>query len=121
MSHRRKRLRILEEFTRGELDILVATDVACPADCIFLKSPMSSIMIYLMIVKTMCIVLVVLAALVCNLACEEYALNSKTYRNRDVILPCDSSVSKYNTDALLTELSTCEAFKRRRHLGPRRN
>lgn len=54
----KKRLKILELFTKGDLDILVATDVAAVA-CIFLMCPMSITSTCLMTVKTMFTVSVV--------------------------------------------------------------
>lgn len=100
-----KRLRILEEFTRGDLDILVATDVAArglhipavthvfnydlPDDCEDYvhrigrtgRAGASGHSI--------------------SLACEEYALNLpaiETYIGHSI------PVSKYNPDALMTDL-----------------
>lgn len=101
----KKRLRILEEFTRGDLDILVATDVAArglhipavthvfnydlPDDCEDYvhrigrtgRAGASGHSI--------------------SLACEEYALNLpaiETYIGHSI------PVSKYNPDALMTDL-----------------
>lgn len=118
-----KRLRILEEFTRGDLDILVATDVAArglhipavthvfnydlPDDCEDYvhrigrtgRAGASGHSI--------------------SLACEEYALNLpaiETYIGHSI------PVSKYNPDALMTDLPKPLRLTRARPgNGPRRN
>jgi len=124
----KKRLRILEEFTRGDLDILVATDVAArglhipavthvfnydlPDDCEDYvhrigrtgRAGASGNSI--------------------SLACEEYALNLpaiETYIGHSI------PVSKYNPDALMSELpppkrlTRARAAKRAARLRPPRN
>ena len=119
----KKRLRILEEFTRGDLDILVATDVAArglhipavthvfnydlPDDCEDYvhrigrtgRAGASGHSI--------------------SLACEEYALNLpaiETYIGHSI------PVSKYNPDALMTDLPKPLRLTRARPgNGPRRN
>ena len=118
----KKRLRILEEFTRGDLDILVATDVAArglhipavthvfnydlPDDCEDYvhrigrtgRAGASGHSI--------------------SLACEEYALNLpaiETYIGHSI------PVSKYNPDALMTDLPKPLRLTRpRTGNGPRR-
>lgn len=117
----KKRLRILDEFTRGDLDILVATDVAArglhipavthvfnydlPDDC--------------RITFTVLVVQVVQAQVVIpSAACEEYALNLpaiETYIGHSI------PVSKYNPDALMTDLPKPLRLTRpRTGNGPRR-
>ncbi|MES3176679.1 ATP-dependent RNA helicase RhlB [Serratia nevei] len=119
----KKRLRILEDFTKGNLDILVATDVAArglhipavthvfnydlPDDCEDYvhrigrtgRAGASGHSI--------------------SLACEEYALNLpaiETYIDHSI------PVSKYNSDALLTDLPAPKRLSRPRGgNGPRRN
>jgi ATP-dependent RNA helicase RhlB len=119
----KKRLRILDEFTRGDIDILVATDVAArglhipavthvfnydlPDDCEDYvhrigrtgRAGASGHSI--------------------SLACEEYALNLpaiETYIGHSI------PVSKYNSDALMTELPRPLRLTRPRPgNGPRRN
>ncbi|HFD2070569.1 ATP-dependent RNA helicase RhlB [Serratia marcescens] len=119
----KKRLRILDDFTKGNLDILVATDVAArglhipsvthvfnydlPDDCEDYvhrigrtgRAGASGHSI--------------------SLACEEYALNLpaiETYIDHSI------PVSKYNSDALLTDLSAPKRLSRPRGgNGPRRN
>jgi len=119
----KKRLRILEEFTRGDLDILVATDVAArglhipavthvfnydlPDDCEDYvhrigrtgRAGASGHSI--------------------SLACEEYALNLpaiETYIGHSI------PQSKYNPEALLSELPPAKRLTRARSgNGPRRN
>ena len=119
----KKRLRILEDFTRGDIDILVATDVAArglhipavthvfnydlPDDCEDYvhrigrtgRAGASGHSI--------------------SLACEEYALNLpaiETYTGHSI------PVSKYNPDALLTELPKPLRLTRvRQGNGPRRS
>ncbi|BEL87633.1 ATP-dependent RNA helicase RhlB [Serratia marcescens] len=119
----KKRLRILDDFTKGNLDILVATDVAArglhipavthvfnydlPDDCEDYvhrigrtgRAGASGHSI--------------------SLACEEYALNLpaiETYIDHSI------PVSKYNSDALLTELPAPKRLSRPRGgNGPRRN
>ncbi|RKS62969.1 ATP-dependent RNA helicase RhlB [Serratia plymuthica] len=119
----KKRLRILEDFTKGNLDILVATDVAArglhiplvthvfnydlPDDCEDYvhrigrtgRAGESGHSI--------------------SLACEEYALNLpaiETYTGHSI------PVSKYNSDALLTDLPAPKRLARPRGgNGPRRN
>ncbi|EMH4031405.1 ATP-dependent RNA helicase RhlB [Klebsiella oxytoca] len=119
----KKRLRILEDFTKGNLDILVATDVAArglhipsvthvfnydlPDDCEDYvhrigrtgRAGASGHSI--------------------SLACEEYALNLpaiETYIDHSI------PVSKYNSDALLTDLPAPKRLSRPRGgSGPRRN
>ncbi|AJI95720.1 ATP-dependent RNA helicase RhlB [Yersinia ruckeri] len=119
----KKRLRILEDFTKGDLDILVATDVAArglhiplvthvfnydlPDDCEDYvhrigrtgRAGESGHSI--------------------SLACEEYALNLpaiETYTGHSI------PVSKYNSDALLTDLPAPKRLVRTRTgNGPRRN
>ncbi|AIN13493.1 ATP-dependent RNA helicase RhlB [Yersinia pseudotuberculosis] len=119
----KKRLRILEDFTKGDLDILVATDVAArglhiplvthvfnydlPDDCEDYvhrigrtgRTGESGHSI--------------------SLACEEYALNLpaiETYTGHSI------PVSKYNSDALLTDLPAPKRLARTRTgNGPRRN
>ncbi|ANI29682.1 ATP-dependent RNA helicase RhlB [Yersinia entomophaga] len=119
----KKRLRILEDFTKGDLDILVATDVAArglhiplvthvfnydlPDDCEDYvhrigrtgRAGESGHSI--------------------SLACEEYALNLpaiETYTGHSI------PVSKYNSDALLTDLPAPKRLARTRTgNGPRRN
>lgn len=118
-----KRLRILDDFTKGNLDILVATDVAArglhipavthvfnydlPDDCEDYvhrigrtgRAGASGHSI--------------------SLACEEYALNLpaiETYIDHSI------PVSKYNSDALLTDLPAPKRLSRPRGgNGPRRN
>ena len=118
----KKRLRILDEFTRGDLDILVATDVAArglhipavthvfnydlPDDCEDYvhrigrtgRAGASGHSI--------------------SLACEEYALNLpaiETYIGHSI------PVSKYNPDALLNQLPPPKRLTRvRTGNGPRR-
>lgn len=120
---RKKRLRILDDFTKGNLDILVATDVAArglhipavthvfnydlPDDCEDYvhrigrtgRAGASGHSI--------------------SLACEEYALNLpaiETYIDHSI------PVSKYNSDALLTDLPAPKRLSRPRGgNGPRRN
>ncbi|BEO44976.1 ATP-dependent RNA helicase RhlB [Serratia marcescens] len=119
----KKRLRILDDFTKGNLDILVATDVAArglhipavthvfnydlPDDCEDYvhrigrtgRAGASGNSI--------------------SLACEEYALNLpaiETYIDHSI------PVSKYNSDALLTDLPAPKRLSRPRGgNGPRRN
>ncbi|WP_164039750.1 ATP-dependent RNA helicase RhlB [Serratia marcescens] len=119
----KKRLRILDDFTKGSLDILVATDVAArglhipavthvfnydlPDDCEDYvhrigrtgRAGASGHSI--------------------SLACEEYALNLpaiETYIDHSI------PVSKYNSDALLTDLPAPKRLSRPRGgNGPRRN
>ncbi|WP_045049798.1 ATP-dependent RNA helicase RhlB [Rouxiella chamberiensis] len=119
----KKRLRVLEDFTKGDLDILVATDVAArglhipavthvfnydlPDDCEDYvhrigrtgRAGLSGHSI--------------------SLACEEYALNLpaiETYTGHSI------PVSKYNSDALLTGLPAPKRLARTRNgNGPRRN
>lgn len=119
----KKRLRILEDFTKGDLDILVATDVAArglhiplvthvfnydlPDDCEDYvhrigrtgRAGESGHSI--------------------SLACEEYALNLpaiETYTGHSI------PVSKYNSDALLTDLPAPKRLARTRTgNGPRRS
>ncbi|MGL4486016.1 MAG: ATP-dependent RNA helicase RhlB [Yersinia sp. (in: enterobacteria)] len=125
----KKRLRILEDFTKGDLDILVATDVAArglhiplvthvfnydlPDDCEDYvhrigrtgRAGESGHSI--------------------SLACEEYALNLpaiETYTGHSI------PVSKYNSDALLTDLPAPKRLARtrtgngsRRNSAPRRS
>lgn len=119
----KKRLRILEDFTKGDIDILVATDVAArglhiplvthvfnydlPDDCEDYvhrigrtgRAGESGHSI--------------------SLACEEYALNLQaieTYTGHSI------PVSKYNSDALLTDLPAPKRLARpRTGNGPRRN
>ncbi|CAM3751191.1 ATP-dependent RNA helicase RhlB [Rouxiella silvae] len=119
----KKRLRVLEDFTKGDIDILVATDVAArglhipavthvfnydlPDDCEDYvhrigrtgRAGLSGHSI--------------------SLACEEYALNLpaiETYTGHSI------PVSKYNSDALLTELPAPKRLARTRNgNGPRRN
>lgn len=125
----KKRLRILDDFTKGNLDILVATDVAArglhiplvthvfnydlPDDCEDYvhrigrtgRAGESGYSI--------------------TLACEEYVLNLpaiETYIEHSI------PVSKYNSDALLTDLPAPKRLTRprsnngqRRSSGPRRN
>ncbi|WP_145589490.1 ATP-dependent RNA helicase RhlB [Yersinia rochesterensis] len=119
----KKRLRILEDFTKGDLDILVATDVAArglhiplvthvfnydlPDDCEDYvhrigrtgRAGESGHSI--------------------SLACEEYALNLpaiETYTGHSI------PVSKYNSDALLTDLPAPKRLARTRTgNSPRRN
>ncbi|MGM1176271.1 ATP-dependent RNA helicase RhlB [Serratia marcescens] len=119
----KKRLRILDDFTKGNLDILVATDVAArglhipsvthvfnydlPDDCEDYvhrigrtgRAGASGHSI--------------------SLACEEYALNLpaiETYIDHSI------PVSKYNSDALLTDLPAPKRLSRPRGgNGPRRN
>ncbi len=119
----KKRLRILEDFTKGDIDILVATDVAArglhiplvthvfnydlPDDCEDYvhrigrtgRAGESGHSI--------------------SLACEEYALNLpaiETYTGHSI------PVSKYNSDALLTDLPAPKRLARpRTGNGPRRN
>nr|WP_314268058.1 ATP-dependent RNA helicase RhlB [uncultured Moellerella sp.] len=117
----KKRLRILEQFTEGHIDILVATDVAArglhiplvthvfnydlPDDCEDYvhrigrtgRAGESGHSI--------------------SLACEEYSLNLpaiETYIQHSV------PVSKYNSDALLTDLPAPKRLHRSRPSGPRR-
>ncbi len=118
----KKRLRILDDFTKGNLDILVATDVAArglhipavthvfnydlPDDCEDYvhrigrtgRAGASGHSI--------------------SLACEEYALNLpaiETYIDHSI------PVSKYNSDALLTDLPAPKRLSRPRGgNGPRR-
>ncbi|CAI1755204.1 ATP-dependent RNA helicase RhlB [Serratia fonticola] len=119
----KKRLRILDDFTKGNLDILVATDVAArglhiplvthvfnydlPDDCEDYvhrigrtgRAGESGHSI--------------------SLACEEYALNLpaiETYTGHSI------PVSKYNSDALLSDLPAPKRLVRPRgNNGPRRN
>jgi ATP-dependent RNA helicase RhlB len=119
----KKRLRILDDFTKGNLDILVATDVAArglhiplvthvfnydlPDDCEDYvhrigrtgRAGESGHSI--------------------SLACEEYALNLpaiETYTGHSI------PVSKYNSDALLSDLPAPKRLARPRGgNGPRRN
>ncbi|MGG4585472.1 ATP-dependent RNA helicase RhlB [Serratia nematodiphila] len=119
----KKRLRILDDFTKGNLDILVATDVAArglhipsvthvfnydlPDDCEDYvhrigrtgRAGASGHSI--------------------SLACEEYALNLpaiETYIDHSI------PVSKYNSDALLTDLPAPKRLSRPRGgNSPRRN
>lgn len=119
----KKRLRILDDFTKGNLDILVATDVAArglhipavthvfnydlPDDCEDYvhrigrtgRAGASGHSI--------------------SLACEEYALNLpaiETYIDHSI------PVSKYNSDVLLTDLPAPKRLSRPRGgNGPRRN
>ncbi len=119
----KKRLRVLEDFTKGDIDILVATDVAArglhipavthvfnydlPDDCEDYvhrigrtgRAGLSGHSI--------------------SLACEEYALNLpaiETYTGHSI------PVSKYNSDALLTDLPAPKRLARSRNgNGPRRN
>ncbi|MGS4299416.1 ATP-dependent RNA helicase RhlB [Serratia marcescens] len=119
----KKRLRILDDFTKGNLDILVATNVAArglhipsvthvfnydlPDDCEDYvhrigrtgRAGASGHSI--------------------SLACEEYALNLpaiETYIDHSI------PVSKYNSDALLTDLPAPKRLSRPRGgNGPRRN
>jgi len=119
----KKRLRVLEDFTKGDLDILVATDVAArglhipavthvfnydlPDDCEDYvhrigrtgRAGLSGHSI--------------------SLACEEYALNLtaiEAYTGHSI------PVSKYNSDALLTDLPPAKRLARSRNgNGPRRN
>ena len=120
----KKRLRVLEDFTKGTLDILVATDVAArglhipavthvfnydlPDDCEDYvhrigrtgRAGLSGHSI--------------------SLACEEYALNLtaiETYTGHSI------PVSKYNSDALLTDLPAPKRLARSRtgNNGQRRN
>ncbi len=119
----KKRLRVLEDFTKGDIDILVATDVAArglhipavthvfnydlPDDCEDYvhrigrtgRAGLSGHSI--------------------SLACEEYALNLpaiETYTGHSI------PVSKYNSDALLTDLPAPKRLARTRNgNGPRRN
>ena len=118
----KKRLRILEDFTQGNIDILVATDVAArglhipsvthvfnydlPDDCEDYvhrigrtgRAGKSGNSI--------------------SLACEEYALNLpaiETYIQHAI------PVSKYNSDALLTDLPEPKRRHRPRQGQPRRN
>jgi ATP-dependent RNA helicase RhlB len=119
----KKRLRVLEDFTKGDIDILVATDVAArglhipavthvfnydlPDDCEDYvhrigrtgRAGLSGHSI--------------------SLACEEYALNLpaiETYTGHSI------PVSKYNSDALMTDLPAPKRLARTRNgNGPRRN
>lgn len=118
----KKRLRILDDFTQGNIDILVATDVAArglhipsvthvfnydlPDDCEDYvhrigrtgRAGNSGNSI--------------------SLACEEYALNLpaiETYIQHAI------PVSKYNSDALLTDLPEPKRRHRPRQGQPRRN
>ena len=119
----KKRLRVLEDFTKGTLDILVATDVAArglhipavthvfnydlPDDCEDYvhrigrtgRAGLSGHSI--------------------SLACEEYALNLtaiETYTGHSI------PVSKYSSEALLTDLPAPKRLARSRiGNGPRRN
>lgn len=119
----KKRLRILDDFTQGNLDILVATDVAArglhipavthvfnydlPDDCEDYvhrigrtgRAGASGHSI--------------------SLACEEYSLNLpaiETYIGHSI------PVSKYNSDALLNDLPVAKRLNRNRnHSGQRRN
>ncbi|EOF5045971.1 ATP-dependent RNA helicase RhlB [Providencia stuartii] len=118
----KKRLRILEEFTQGNLDILVATDVAArglhipsvthvfnydlPDDCEDYvhrigrtgRAGESGHSI--------------------SLACEEYALNLPAIEE---YIQHSIPVSKYNSEALLTDLPAPKRRHRPRPGGPRRN
>lgn len=118
----KKRLRILEEFTRGDLDILVATDVAArglhipavthvfnydlPDDCEDYvhrigrtgRAGASGHSI--------------------SLACEEYALNLPAIES---YIGHHIAVSKYNPQALLTDLPAAKRLLRQRSVaGSRR-
>ncbi len=119
----KKRLRILEDFTKGDLDILVATDVAArglhiplvthvfnydlPDDC---EDYVHSIGRTGRAGESGHSI---------SLACEEYALNLpaiETYTGHSI------PVSKYNSDALLTDLPAPKRLARTRTgNGPRRN
>lgn len=117
----KKRMRILDDFTKGSLDILVATDVAArglhipavthvfnydlPDDCEDYvhrigrtgRAGASGHSI--------------------SLACEEYALNLpaiETYTGHSI------PVSKYNSDALLTDLPAAKRLQRSSGGGARR-
>ncbi|MCC4108061.1 ATP-dependent RNA helicase RhlB [Serratia ureilytica] len=119
----KKRLRILDDFTKGNLDILVATDVAArglhipavthvfnydlPDDCEDYvhrigrtgRAGASGHSI--------------------SLACEEYALNLPAI---ETYIAHSIPVSKYNSDALLTDLPAPKRLSRPRGgNGPRRN
>ncbi|AXH63685.1 MULTISPECIES: ATP-dependent RNA helicase RhlB [Providencia] len=118
----KKRLRILEQFTQGHLDILVATDVAArglhipsvthvfnydlPDDCEDYvhrigrtgRAGESGNSI--------------------SLACEEYALNLPAIEE---YIQHSIPVSKYNSDALLSDLPAPKRRHRPRPGGPRRN
>lgn len=118
----KKRLRILEQFTQGELDILVATDVAArglhipsvthvfnydlPDDCEDYvhrigrtgRAGESGNSI--------------------SLACEEYALNLPAIEE---YIQHSIPVSKYNSDALLSDLPAPKRRHRPRPGGQRRN
>lgn len=115
----KKRLRILEQFTQGHLDILVATDVAArglhipsvthvfnydlPDDCEDYvhrigRTGESGNSI--------------------SLACEEYALNLPAIEE---YIQHSIPVSKYNSDALLSDLPAPKRRHRPRPGGPRRN
>ncbi|AWS50104.1 ATP-dependent RNA helicase RhlB [Providencia rettgeri] len=118
----KKRLRILEQFTQGHLDILVATDVAArglhipsvthvfnydlPDDCEDYvhrigrtgRAGESGNSI--------------------SLACEEYSLNLPAIEE---YIQHSIPVSKYNSDALLSDLPAPKRRHRPRPGGPRRN
>lgn len=118
----KKRLRILEQFTQGQLDILVATDVAArglhipsvthvfnydlPDDCEDYvhrigrtgRAGESGYSI--------------------SLACEEYALNLPAIEE---YIQHSIPVSKYNSDALLSDLPAPKRRHRPRPGGQRRN
>lgn len=118
----KKRLRILEQFTQGQIDILVATDVAArglhipsvthvfnydlPDDCEDYvhrigrtgRAGESGNSI--------------------SLACEEYALNLPAIEE---YIQHSIPVSKYNSDALLSDLPAPKRRHRPRPSGPRRN
>lgn len=118
----KKRLRILEQFTQGQLDILVATDVAArglhipsvthvfnydlPDDCEDYvhrigrtgRAGESGNSI--------------------SLACEEYALNLPAIEE---YIQHSIPVSKYNSDALLSDLPAPKRRHRPRPGGQRRN
>jgi superfamily II DNA/RNA helicase len=51
-----RRDQVMRRFKQNQVDILVATDVACPGDWIFPASPMSSTLMYHRIRKAMSIV-----------------------------------------------------------------
>ena len=119
----KKRLRILDDFTKGNLDILVATDVAArglhipSVTHVFNYDPPDDCEDYVhRIGRTG---RAGASGHSISLACEEYALNLpaiETYIDHSI------PVSKYNSDALLTDLPAPKRLSRPRGgNGPRRN
>ncbi|KLN46637.1 ATP-dependent RNA helicase RhlB [Providencia rettgeri] len=118
----KKRLRILEQFTQGNLDILVATDVAARG----LHIP-SVTHVFNYDLPDDCEDYVhrigrtgraVESGNSISLACEEYALNLPAIEE---YIQHSIPVSKYNSDALLSDLPAPKRRHRPRPGGQRRN